>query len=230
MDDVGLWTLDQLTERVAAALSVDYDGAPTGRVRDIPDRRSIRWYATIGLVDRPAAMRGRTALYGDRHLAQIVAIKRRQADGRTLAEIQAELAGAPEELLREIARVTADGRANAAPGGAPVRARFWADAVPRRGAEAQVTAAPGPASDAVPEPVLGREPVPDPTPGALPEPAPEPVLAGVRLVPGVTLLLDRTPRPADLAAIRAAAGPLLDLLAARGLRTDQHRTDEGEPS
>src|SRR5215212_2263085 len=33
-------------------------------------------------------MRGRTALYGRRHLAQVVAIKRLQAMGRSLAEIQ----------------------------------------------------------------------------------------------------------------------------------------------
>src|SRR5690242_11131838 len=34
-------------------------------------------------------MRGRTALYNKRHLAQVVAIKRLQTMGRSLAEIQA---------------------------------------------------------------------------------------------------------------------------------------------
>src|SRR6266508_2158787 len=65
-----IWTLDELTERVGAALSVGYDGQPSGRVRDLPDQRAIRWYTTIGLVDRPAATRGRTAMYGPRHLVQ----------------------------------------------------------------------------------------------------------------------------------------------------------------
>src|SRR5215211_913576 len=103
-----MWTLDELVERVGDALAAEYSGAPNGRVRDLPDRRAIRWYTTIGLVDRPLGMRGRVALYGPRHLLQLVALKRRQAQGRTLAEIQAELAGAPDEALASIAAVPAN--------------------------------------------------------------------------------------------------------------------------
>src|SRR6266545_3505110 len=111
-----IWTLDELTERVGAALSVGYDGQPSGRVRDLPDQRAIRWYTTIGLVDRPAATRGRTAMYGPRHLLQLVAIKRLQAQGRSLVAIQAELAGATDAQLARVAQVTK----------APVpQARFW---------------------------------------------------------------------------------------------------------
>src|SRR3954467_5893717 len=58
-------------------------------------------------------MHGRAALYGPRHLLQLVAIKRRQAQGRTLAEIQAELVGASERNLRRIAAMTADTEATA---------------------------------------------------------------------------------------------------------------------
>src|SRR3954452_19821500 len=100
--------MDELVERVARALAAEYSGAPNGRVRDLPDRRAVRWYTTTGLVDRPLGMRGRTALYGPRHLLQLVALKRRQAEGRTLAEIQAELTGASDPMLREIARVPDD--------------------------------------------------------------------------------------------------------------------------
>src|SRR3954470_24592222 len=100
-----MWTMDELVERVREALAAEYPGAPNGRVRDVPDRRAIRWYTTIGLVDRPLGMRGRTALYGPRHLLQLVALKRRQAEGGTLAAIQAELAGAPDAALRALARV-----------------------------------------------------------------------------------------------------------------------------
>src|SRR6187551_3684443 len=102
-----MWTLDELVERVRAALAAEYPGAPNGRVRDVPDRRAIRWYTTIGLVDRPLGMRGRTALYGPRHLQQLVAIKRWQAQGQSLATIQAELAGADEATLQRAARVPA---------------------------------------------------------------------------------------------------------------------------
>src|SRR5919197_2486679 len=101
------WTLAELTDRVAEALAVGYRGQRSGRVRDVPDQRAIRWYTTLGLVDRPGAMRGRTALYGRRHLLQLVAIKRLQAAGRTLAEVQEELAAASDERLERIARLPA---------------------------------------------------------------------------------------------------------------------------
>ncbi|MGA8112759.1 MAG: MerR family transcriptional regulator, partial [Actinocatenispora sp.] len=103
MDRRALWTLDQLVELVGRALAVGYQGSPNGRVRDLPDRRAVRWYTTIGLVDRPAAMRGRSALYITRHLLQIVAIKRRQAAGWSLAQIQQELVGASDATLRAVA-------------------------------------------------------------------------------------------------------------------------------
>ena len=86
MDDAS-WTLAELAAEVAAALR-DVEPA-NGQVRAVPDERALRYYTTLGLLDRPAAMRGRTALYGPRHLLQLVAIKRRQAQGRSLAEIQA---------------------------------------------------------------------------------------------------------------------------------------------
>ncbi|TCN41144.1 MerR-like DNA binding protein [Kribbella orskensis] len=121
-----LWTLGELAERVEAALA-DYPGQVNGRVRAVPDGRVIRWYTTIGLVDRPAEMRGRTALYSRRHLLQLVAIKRRQAQGHTLAQIQAELAGATDESLQPIAALTADPPQPTVGTPQPTRSRFWAD-------------------------------------------------------------------------------------------------------
>src|SRR5919106_2977465 len=108
------WTLDELAERVDAALAVDYPGQPSGRVRDVPDRRAIRWYTTIGLVDRPAAMRGRPALYGPRHLLQLVAVKRLQARGLPLVAIQAQLAGATDAQLARVAQVPGEDLASLA--------------------------------------------------------------------------------------------------------------------
>ncbi|MFL6105209.1 MAG: MerR family transcriptional regulator, partial [Actinomycetes bacterium] len=99
------WTLDELAERVDTALAVDYSGPPSGRVRAVPDRRAIRWYTTIGLIDRPVAHRGRTALYGPRHLLQLVAVKRLQARGLPLVAIQQELAGATDSQLARVARL-----------------------------------------------------------------------------------------------------------------------------
>src|SRR5207244_1724793 len=83
---------------------VDYPGQPSGRVREVPDRRTVRYYTTLGLIDRPAEVRGRTALYSTRHLLQLVAIKRLQARGLPLAEIQSRLVGQTDAALRELAR------------------------------------------------------------------------------------------------------------------------------
>ena len=113
------WTLDELAERVDLALAVDYHGQPSGRVRAVPDRRAIRWYTTIGLIDRPVAHRGRTALYGPRHLLQLVAVKRLQARGLPLVAIQQELAGATDSQLARVARLPLDARPTVLPGPVP---------------------------------------------------------------------------------------------------------------
>jgi hypothetical protein len=193
------WTLDDLASRVVAALAAaDYTGAPNGRVREVPDRRAIRWYTTIGLLDRPAAMRGRTALYGPRHLLQLVAIKRRQAQGHSLAEIQAELVGASDTALREIAGLP-DGAAPepALPAAKPAPRNFWA----------QPAAPPAPAPPPAPAGADGR------------------LLVGVPLDGGAVLLVPAAPDPDDVAALRAAARPLIDLLTARGLLADPREGD-----
>lgn len=110
------WTIAELAELAGAALRGG--GAANGRVRDVPNERSIRWYTTIGLVDPPLSRRGRTARYGRRHLLQLVAVKRRQAEGRSLAEIQNELLGATDSTLEAVARL--EEPEEIVPGGPPV--------------------------------------------------------------------------------------------------------------
>ncbi|NEA34906.1 MerR family transcriptional regulator [Streptomyces sp. SID13031] len=213
-----LWTLGELAERVEAALA-DYPGQVNGRVRAVPDQRAIRWYTTTGLIDRPAEMRGRTALYGRRHLLQLVAIKRRQAQGHTLAQIQSELAGATNESLQPIAALPTDllasspERAATRPSDPPVvrpgdpaepaaahlrdlpvptRARFWADRLP----------APHPATTAT-------------------------VVGAVRVADGVTVVLDQAAEVVpDLERLAAAAAPLLAELARQGLVHQPSSGDE----
>jgi DNA-binding transcriptional MerR regulator len=102
------WTMPELANRVAGALSSGYDGQQNRRVTQVPDQRAIRYYTTLGLLDRPTTMRGRTALYGPRHLWQLVAIKRLQAEGRALADIQHQLAGAPDATLQRLAAIPSE--------------------------------------------------------------------------------------------------------------------------
>src|SRR5260370_33668264 len=113
-----LWTLEDLSARVALALAENYDGQTSGRVREVPDRRTIRYYTTLGLLDRPAEMRGRTALYGRRRLLQLVAIKRLQAQGLSLAGVQERVVGLSDAALRRLAAVE-DAAPPPAPQGPP---------------------------------------------------------------------------------------------------------------
>src|SRR5262245_15551708 len=201
-----LWTIEELGTQVALALSVNYAGQANGRVRDVPDRRTIRYYTTLGLIDRPAAMRGRTALYGQRHLLQLVAIKRLQTRGLTLTELQQRLLGLPDAELQRLAELPADSEApsptaKSAPAPEPHAEAFWRTA-PAPVAEAEVAADTS-------EVVLREE-------SASERPL---SLQGVRLDDDVTLLWPpaRPVDPEDIEAIRTVAAPLLKLLAKRRL-------------
>ncbi|MFF5076863.1 MerR family transcriptional regulator [Actinoplanes sp. NPDC000266] len=191
-----MWTIDELVERVREALTAEYPGAPNARVRDVPDRRAIRWYTTIGLVDKPLGMRGRTALYGPRHLQQLVAIKRRQAQGQSLAQIQTDFTWISPEALREAAQIPEhllDNSDSAPPDPAiEARTRFWADP---------------PAPPPIVEAAIGRSPR---------QVTAHPV-TGVALGGGVVLLVPHALTDRDRDDIAAAAAPLFELLAARGL-------------
>ncbi|MEV6930037.1 MerR family transcriptional regulator [Dactylosporangium sp. NPDC051485] len=196
------WTLDVLIGKVVATLDLTaYAGAPNGRVREVPDARAVRWYSTIGLVDRPV-MQGRTALYGPRHLAQLVAIKRLQSQGHKLADIQAELAGAPDDVLMRIAEMP-----------------FWkaqpAAHVPR------VVELPAAAPRVVEIPAAAPRVVERP---AAPE---EQLITGVPLGGGAVLLLPATPGEDDVARIRGAARELMDVLHELGLIATQQADSRG---
>jgi DNA-binding transcriptional MerR regulator len=189
-----LWTLEQLPDRVAELLSDDYDGQSNGRVRELPNGRTIRWYTTIGLVDRPVATRGRTALYGPRHLLQLAAVKRLQAAGRTLAEIQEQLVGATDEQLADLAKVP---RVDLAWTDRPIRAgAFW-----RTAAHTDENSVADSVADSAGPTVATH-------------------VHAIRLGDSVTVMLDgttRAPTAEELTAIETAAAPLLDLLDRTGL-------------
>jgi DNA-binding transcriptional MerR regulator len=194
-----LWTIEQLPDQVAALLAHNYEGQRNGRVRELPNGRTIRWYTTIGLVDRPAATRGRTALYGRRHLLQLAAVKKLQSAGRTLAEIQALLVGATDRQLVELAELP------------PVDVNwprttvsfskdFW-----KTTAHGRPTAAPETNADSVSDSASDTV---------------TKAVHGIRLGDSVTVVLDaatRAPDADELAAIESAAAPLLELLGRMGL-------------
>jgi DNA-binding transcriptional MerR regulator len=193
------WTIEELGQAVEAVLSQDGPIQESGRIRDVPDRRTIRYYTTLGLIDRAAAMRGRTALYGRRHLEQLVAIKRLQAEGLSLAEVQATLAGITPQKLRALARVPESFEmpihVTAASEIAPPRRAFWSE-VPERTERVEKSHPPESSSG---------------------------LLTPVRLDTStiLTIAARRSLNPDDIRAIESAAEPLLRTLRARALIAEE---------
>lgn len=96
-------TLNRLCEeaetrlRAAGLLEAQEDG----RVTSAPDVRTVRYYTSLGLLDRPT-YEGREARYGRRHVLQVTAVKALQARALPLAEIQARLYGRSDRELEAI--------------------------------------------------------------------------------------------------------------------------------
>jgi len=209
------WTLSELVDAAATRLEA-LPPPKNGQIRAVPDERTIRYYATIGLLDRPAAMRGRTALYGRRHLAQVVAIKRMQSAGRSLAEIQALWSTLDDATLGRMSGVQIGaGKPK------PARKEFW-----KREVEAGVA------------PTL-RVPAPPPSapaprvPTFTPSSPPTTTTIHVPLAGNVSIVIalpdDISLTAADVRALRAAAAPLVAELANRGLTAPARGTLEEEP-
>jgi hypothetical protein len=178
------WTLSELVAEAASSIET-LPEPKNGQVRAVPDERTVRYYGTLGLLDKPLAMRGRTALYGRRHLAQVVAIKRLQS-----------------ATLARMSGIDVNGKRAG-------RRDFWKT----------------PPAIVVPPPAQ-RTPYPVP-PRSLPLPHVSPVELRVELATGATLVIavpsDAAISPADVAALRAAAAPLVTELARRGLTTENDR-------
>ena len=95
-EGVSLEELTALANRVleSVALAVD-DGRTTDRV----DARTIRFYQTLAILPKPG-YEGRRAIYQREHLVRVLAAKQLQAEGFTLAQIQASL---PARTFDELA-------------------------------------------------------------------------------------------------------------------------------
>ncbi|MGA4989057.1 helix-turn-helix domain-containing protein [Nonomuraea bangladeshensis] len=230
------WTIGELAEHAARALR---DGAAplSGRVRDVPGERLIRWYTTIGLLDPPLTRRGRVARYGRRHLLQLVAVKRLQAAGRSIADIQAALAGATDHTLEETASLPAHPAPHPPAHPAPHPPAHPAPhppahpAIPSPAQPPVLPSASPPVAPSVPPPVASADGTPGGRgrfwaerpaagSGSTPATAGDPmVVTGISLGGGVRLVWDggRVPSEEDVQAVLAAAGPLLAVLTERKL-------------
>jgi len=210
------WTIAELSDRVGAALEASgYQAPANGQVRAVPDLRTIRYYTSLGLLDRPLEMRGRTALYGPRHLYQLCAIKRLQAEGRALGDVQAELAGLDDRALARVARISAGALEVADEEAAPAGRRagaFWS---------------------APPAPLAEKQAARPPVEERVARVARVVRVAKIQLAPGVQLEIasalgafDPTLRSEDAARLERAAAPLLEELRRQGLIPGPHQEEE----
>jgi DNA-binding transcriptional MerR regulator len=208
-----LWTIQELETAVEEALAnAGYQDPSNRQIRSIPDTRTIRYYTTIGLIDRPVEMRGRTALYGFRHLLQLVAIKRLQAEGESLQAIQQKLTGLPDQALVDLAQLPKEVASNAQPHlPLPSDLSSESSSLPSHSLELNES-----------DPVSGtRDPhfwkhCPDQTTSDSVESTPLPLWIGIPLDTDVNLLLRGVaPLTAeDIQGIRQAATSLLNFLKA----------------
>jgi DNA-binding transcriptional MerR regulator len=125
----------------------------------------VRYYQTLGLVDKPLHYDGRRAIYGYRHLLQLLAVKRLQQEGNPLHLIQRALAGRPTHALEQALAIMLGGKTDAPRAHQPLRAGNLAAATGRL------------AAPAMPPPAAARGP----------EFA---GLVAARLAPGITLVVD----------------------------------------
>jgi len=213
-----LLTLPEFAE--AAARAVEASGAaPDNRqAKAVPAARMIRYYTARGLLPRPGT-RGRALVYGRRHLLQLVAIKRLQGQGMGLDEIGERLLGISDSDLEGLAAVAGEampanlGEVDPAQPRELSRAagRFWEGP---QAAISPVVAASGAVTTA--RPGRARASRASALPGAAPAP---PVAAAravteIQLSDSVRVLVEGDPSGLpSLEALRAAARPLLQLLA-----------------
>lgn len=120
------------------------------RIQAVPDARTLRFYQSTGLLDRPLRYDGRVAKYGRRHLLQVLAVRALQSRGLSLAQVQSVLSAATDEELEQTVE-----SANLLVPLHPI-----SDAKPLRVEPAAVNAVPVVAVPAVPGPFVAVELVP----------------------------------------------------------------------
>jgi len=96
-------SLEQLTLKVDGLLREKgiLGNQSDHRISSTPDQRTIRYYTSLGLLQRPRAV-GREARYGEIQVQQLLAIKALQAAGMPLAEIQKRIYGRSSKELEAI--------------------------------------------------------------------------------------------------------------------------------
>ncbi|MGQ9688329.1 MAG: MerR family transcriptional regulator [Desulfobaccales bacterium] len=98
--------LDELVDIANHLISQVVPEQPSDRVSETLNERTLRYYITEGLIDRPLGKKGTAALYGFRHLLQILAVKLLQGSYLPIRRIREVLADKSNE---ELVMIVAEG-------------------------------------------------------------------------------------------------------------------------
>ncbi|HEY9734450.1 MAG TPA: MerR family transcriptional regulator [Drouetiella sp.] len=103
VEDSYTLSIEELSEEVVRVLKANnlFASHHDNRVSAAPDMRTIRYYTSLGLLDRPS-IEGRIAKYSRKHLLQLLAVKTLQGVSLPLSEIQEQLYGLSEAELEAV--------------------------------------------------------------------------------------------------------------------------------
>jgi DNA-binding transcriptional MerR regulator len=94
--------LDELVQIANHLINLVVPSQPSDRVAENLNERTLRYYITEGLIDRPVGKEGTAALYGYRHLLQALIVKALQGAYLPIKRIREILAGKNDRELDAI--------------------------------------------------------------------------------------------------------------------------------
>ena len=96
------FSLDELVENAARLIEAFVPKQERYKVTDYPDARTVRFYTTRGLMDKPNRYNGQNAMYGSKHLLQLVIIKYLQSQYLSIRKIDEIISGLTQDDLLKL--------------------------------------------------------------------------------------------------------------------------------
>jgi DNA-binding transcriptional MerR regulator len=94
--------LDELIDVANSFIGLIAPEQPSERVSERLNERALRYYISEGIIDRPVGKSGTSSLYSNRHLLQILALKRLQSSFLPIKQIKEVLPDKSDDELRGI--------------------------------------------------------------------------------------------------------------------------------
>ena len=104
---VGLPEFARISEEVLSELGIEQK---RGTVSLVPDERTIRYYLAEGLIQPADEKQGTASVFAYKHLLQLVAVKKLQAEHLPIRKIRELVTDKDEQQLENLLGVTASAR------------------------------------------------------------------------------------------------------------------------